>query len=841
MTYELSKNLSRLLNTLSKTHTYFTEWGAIEPEHVLIAIIEKNIGSAYKILEQLDIDIISLQLRLESVVSELRQKNISEKSDSHNEKKTLPLVPLSLRLQQALGLASVKTRALKMNITGTSHLLLAFSYSDICPAFSEFLRYNNKTPEMIEQYVRASLIDNAQRTQSTRTAEQSILSEFGLDLTEKQRQGLLDPVIARETEMQRIIQVLCRRTKNNPVLVGEAGVGKTAIIEGLAAKINSFDVPHNLLNKKIISIEVGSLLAGTKYRGQFEERIKRIIDESKQNKNIILFIDELHTIIGGGNVGQNSLDAADLLKPALARGEIQCIGATTHDEYRRSIEKDSAIARRFQVVPIEEPSIETSVAILKGIKSKYEVFHNVEYTDAAIEKAVSLSARYITERFLPDKAIDVLDEAGATKKMQLTKKPKDLSMLEERINTLHLQKQEYVHTQNYEQAAMLRDEVKEVKKQLELVKQQWQNPQYVPLGFVDETHIAKTISSMTKIPLQELTAAETERLLMMSDVLQSEIIGQDDAIKNISHAIQRARVGISSSDRPIGSFLFLGPTGVGKTLLAKKIAQFLFGKETALVRIDMSDFMEKHTVSRMVGSPPGYVGFENGGVLTEQIRKNPYSVILFDEIEKAHRDVFNILLQVLEEGELQDNLGHTVNFRNTIIIMTSNAGSRSIINENRLGFNMEERGLLDYRTIKQNAEEEIKKFLSPEFINRLDDIIVFEPLNEHSVAKIFELELHKLNERLSENHRLSLQVTESAKQFFAHNGYDASYGARPMRRLIQTEIENVLAEKFLMGVIGEGGVVHLDCINGVLDFTYHSSSEQADESKSPILLTHQTM
>lgn len=825
MARNFSKNLSRVLRTGALFIANKNQAEHIEPEHVLLAILEKSIGTAFDILLKLDIDIASLEINLENEV----------KKTVHDEKDNIPVrraLAFSHRMQEAINSAGVKAELLRSGLIGTEHILLACSNPKICPLFADYLQYNGKNPENIENLIKVKLAEEVLKMRNTRINEPSILNEFGLNLNEKDRCGFLDPVIGREKETQRIIQILCRRSKNNPILVGEAGVGKSAIVEGLASKINAGQVPRSLLNKRIISIEVGSLLAGTKYRGQFEERIKKIIEESSQSKNIILFIDEVHTIVGGGNVGQNSLDAADLLKPALARGEIQCIGATTQEEYMRYIEKDAALERRFQQVPVNEPSIRETIEILNGIKSKYEVFHNIEYTKAAIEKAANLSARYINDRFLPDKAIDIIDEAGAAKKIQLDKKPDDLGLLETKIEQLNSKKEEYVQKQNYEEAAKLRDEVQDTKERLEAIKLAWENPQYVPLGFVDEKQIEKTISMITHVPLEELSAEESERLLTMPDSLKNEVIGQEEAIDSISYAIQRSRTGISSPDRPIGSFLFLGPTGVGKTLLAKKMAKFLFGKESALIRIDMSDFMEKHNVSRLVGSPPGYIGFENGGTLTEQVRKNQYSVILFDEIEKAHRDVFNLLLQVLEEGELQDNLGHTVSFRNTVIIMTSNAGSRSIINENQLGFNNNERGIMDYETIKQNAQSEIKNFLSPEFINRIDDIVVFVPLEKASVEKIFHIELAKLNERLAEKN-ISLLCTEKAVDYFVKKGYEPSYGARPMRRLIQTKIENSIAEMFLKRKITENARIRIDVKDGelIFDTVEHFSVKDTASSK----------
>lgn len=591
------------------------------------------------------------------------------------------------------------------------------------------------------------------------------------------------------------------------MLIGEPGVGKTAIVEGLAAAIVAEQVPRSLFGKRIIALDLASVVAGTKYRGQFEERIKRIIKEVSESKDIILFIDELHTLIGTGG-SQGSLDAANMLKPALARGEIQCIGATTFDEYRKYFEKDTALERRFQPVIVKEPTQEETCAILGGLKAKYEEHHRVRYSDDTIKKIVELSSRYIPDRFFPDKAIDVLDEAGALKNMDSAELPQNITQIEQQIAALTEEKTELVAVQNYEKAAVVRDEVRTLRMQLENIKQHWLNGDNEEILDVDAQDIAETISLMTNIPVKKVGADEAKRLGAIETELHKSIIGQEEAIGIIANAVRRSRAGISASERPIGSFLFLGPTGVGKTLLAKVLAEFLFGSADSLIRIDMSDYMEKHAVARLVGAPPGYIGFENGGLLTEKIRRNPYAVILFDEIEKAHPDVFNLLLQVLEEGELKDSLGHTVNFRNTVIILTGNVGTKDIMDE-PLGFVSQETSDIDYQSMKKTAEIEMKKLFSPEFLNRLDSVIVFTPLSREEIEAIFELELAKLIRRLTVKH-LDIRMSNEAREYCLRHGYDPHFGARPMRRLLQTEVEDVLAVKIINGVFAEGDTALVD-------------------------------
>ncbi|MBP5587975.1 MAG: ATP-dependent Clp protease ATP-binding subunit, partial [Treponema sp.] len=650
--------------------------------------------------------------------------------------------------------------------------------------------------------------------------QNSILAEYSRDLTAEAKSGACDPVVGREKEIQRVIQILSRRNKNNPLLIGEPGVGKTAIVEGLSQAIVRGEVPYNLLKKKVMVLDLGALIAGTKYRGDFEERLKKIMNEVKQDKNILLFIDEIHTIIGaGGQAGQ--MDASNMLKPALSRGEIQIIGATTRKEYRKYLEKDSAFERRFQVIKVEEPSDEETNDILEGIKKKYEEYHNVHYADDVIPLIIKLSHRYVPDRFLPDKAIDILDESGAQKKIQEDNRPSELDELEKNIEDLIEEKKQLVTNQKYEKAALVRDKVIALKEKLELFSEYWKQNNGNILKEVKTSDVCSVISQMTGIPVEDLDVSQIERLVHMEDEIHKTVIGQDEAIKLISSAVRRNRAGISSTKRPIGSFIFLGPTGVGKTQLAKTLAKFLFGTEDSLVRIDMSDYMERHTASRLVGAPPGYVGYEEGGVLTEKVRQHPYSVILFDEIEKAHPDVFNLMLQILEEGELSDGLGHNVSFKNTVIVMTSNAGAREIISDGKIGFSSFKGGdsSLDYESIKASAVLELKKIMSPELINRIDDIIVFSGLSQKEVEKILDNQLTELSDRLLEK-GLKLTVKPAAKKYMVEHGYDPEMGARPMRRMIQREIEDPMSIMILTRNENSSDEIVVDCTGEKLDIKY---------------------
>jgi ATP-dependent Clp protease ATP-binding subunit ClpC len=634
------------------------------------------------------------------------------------------------------------------------------------------------------------------------------LDEFGRDLTSLAKEKKLDPVIGREKEIKRVIQILCRRTKNNPVLIGEPGVGKTAIVEGLAQNIVSGNVPETLANKRVLTLDLASLVAGTKYRGEFEERLKKVMFEIRRAGNIVLFIDELHTIIGAGGA-EGAIDAANMLKPALSRGELQCIGATTLGEYKKYIERDAALERRFQPIIVDESTIDETVEILKGIKEKYEEHHKIFYTEKALNAAANLSYRYITDRYLPDKAIDLIDEAGSKVRLENTTIPKDFKKLEEDIEKLRSQKTHLVEIQDYEKAAKVRDRMNILREKLELMKDEWKKELNNEKPTVDEEEIYQITSELTGIPLVRIVESESQKLLRMEDELHEKVVGQDEAIEAVSRAVRRSRTGLKSPKRPSGSFIFLGPTGVGKTYLAKCLSQFLFGTEDSLIRIDMSEFMEKHNVSRLVGAPPGYVGYQEGGELTEKIRRKPYSVILLDEIEKAHPDVFNMLLQVLEEGQLSDHLGHTVDFRNTVIIMTSNVGSKEIHKGTNLGFAIGEEQN-DYLGMKDKAISALKRVFNPEFLNRVDEVVVFHPLKKEHIGEIIELMLDESRKQLEEK-GMTFEITSTAKSYLIEKGFDEKYGARPLRRTIQREIEDPLANDILKGIFKHGSKVIADC------------------------------
>lgn len=838
----LSSRAQRLLVTLAQDEARRSRLDSLLPEHVLLALIKSAEGLGYEALKELKVNILTLQLALEQSLP------------SREGFQTFADLPPSRRLRTLLDVAAVESRSLKTEYIGTEHLLLAslredqsiiqqyflknqISYEDLRRVvYSLVVTRNTKAPEslhIVPAVFNASSSPNpstqqARGNQSSQNA--SLLKEFSRDITQKARNGEIDPVIGRNAEIQRVIQILSRRTKNNPVLVGEPGVGKTAIVEGLAQRIVNQSVPHSLIDKKLLTLDLASVIAGTKYRGEFEERLKKIMKEIQEQKNIILFIDELHTLIGAGGA-EGAMDASNMLKPALSRGELQCIGATTLKEYRKYFEKDAALERRFQIVQVQEPKDSDTTDILEGIKKQYEDFHGVSYAPDVISAIVRFSKRYITERFLPDKAIDILDEAGAMKKVSDDVRPSELQDLEERIQSLTIEKQNFVQNQDYERAAEVRDEVRLLRQKFEMISSAWQSASLNQRKLVTVQDICTVVSIMTGIPIEQLDTSESDRLLSMEDELHKTVIGQHSAISIIASSVRRAKAGVSSLKRPLGSFIFLGPTGVGKTLLAKTLAKFLFGTEEALIRIDMSDFMEKHNSSRLVGAPPGYVGYEEGGLLTEKVRRRPYSVILLDEIEKAHADVFNLLLQILEEGELRDNLGHVVNFRNTLIIMTSNAGARQITSENRLGFGLSANGVLSASEIKTSAMSELKKLMSPELINRIDDIVVFDVLTEKEVSLIFDLQVKELKERIAEQF-LDIEITPKSRSYFIKNGYDPSYGARPMRRLIQREIEDGLATKIISGECRQGDTIVVDMRkNSVILKVKKSRALLADASK----------
>ncbi len=788
------------------------------PEHVILALLKCADGLGYIMLQDLRINVLTFQLMLEQSI--MPRETVSELSE----------LPLSRRLRTVFDIAAVESNTLRNEYIGTEHILIAAAREEGSATYRFFsrtdftvdtLRSAARTVQShfhssaqvnsdsigspLQKIIQDSKNDQPSFSQQPASPSQqkrqrtvpSFLQEFTRDLTQFAREKKLDPVSGRAKEIERVIQILSRRTKNNPVLVGEPGVGKTAIIEGLAQKIANGEVPFNLIKKRILSLDLTALVAGTKFRGDFEDRMKKMIKEIKEDGNVLLFIDELHMIIGAGSP-DGGMDASNILKPALSRGEIQIIGATTTKEFRKYFSKDSAIERRFQTVSVKEPTIEESVEILKGLKAKFEDFHGVVFDDDVIPAIVKFAERYIPERFLPDKAIDILDEAGSAKKISEESRPVEFAELEKAIAKLSDEKKELVANQNYEKAAEVRDKVRDLKIRLENFSNYWQSCADGTKKNVSVKDVCKIIAQMTGIPLEQLDESEASRLLQMENKLHESVIGQDEAIKVLSSAIRRSRAGVSSADRPLGSFIFLGPTGVGKTQLAKSLAEFLFGSKDSLIRIDMSDYMEKHNATRLIGAPPGYIGFEDGGILTEKVRQQPYSVVLLDEIEKAHPDIFNLLLQVLEEGELNDSFGHSVNFRNTVIIMTSNAGARQINTEHRLGFSSSEDGILPFNEIKTNALEELKRIMRPELLNRVDDIVVFDALSKVQISKILDIQLKALGERLFEQN-LVLSVTKKAREFFIQNGYDPNFGARPMRRLIQNEIEEKLAVLILQG------------------------------------------
>lgn len=710
-------------------------------------------------------------------------------------------VPLTPRTKRLLELSFFEARNLNHNFVSPEHIMLALIREGEGLAFT-ILGNLDADFEKIRKIMTESL--SGQDTQKGTDGEKGgntktpNLDQFGRDLTQFAREGKLDPVIGRDKETERLLEVLCRRIKNNPCLIGDPGVGKTAIAEGLAQKIVTGNIPEILKNKRVVTLDISSMVAGSKYRGEFEDRLKKVMEEIRNSQNVILFIDEIHTIIGAG-AAEGAIDASNILKPALARGEIQCIGATTIEEYRKHIEKDAALERRFQPITVGEPTKEETVLILKGLRDKYEAHHGVKITDDAIEAAVNLSDRYITDRYLPDKAIDLIDEAGSRVRIQNLTAPPDLKKLEEQLEKTVKEKEDAIRVQDFEKAASLRDKEKELSGRLENLKINWKTQNGDSIDVVGESQIASVVSKWTNIPIEKLTEKESERLLKLEEILHKRVIGQEEAVKSVSRAVRRARVGLKDPKRPIGSFIFLGPTGVGKTELSKALAEAMFGDENSMIRIDMSEYMERHTVSKLIGSPPGYVGFDEGGQLTEKVRRNPYSVILFDEIEKAHPDVFNILLQILEDGRLTDGKGKTVDFKNTIIIMTSNVGASSIKKQKTLGFTTSEaENETRYEKMKENVMEELKHSFRPEFLNRIDDIIVFHELEEKDLREIVKLMLESVRKKLKDQ-GINITFDDSAEGFLAKEGFDITYGARPLRRAITKIVEDRLSEEILKG------------------------------------------
>ncbi len=782
----------------------------IGTEHVLLGLIKEGSGVAANVLKNLDVDLRKIRLEVEKLVQ------------SGPDMVTMGKLPQTPRAKKVIEYSMEEARNLNHNYVGTEHILLGLLREQEGVAAQVLMNLGLKLEEVREEVLNllGHGIEGAEGERGGRggvgeeggegrksRSKTPALDSFGRDLTELARQKKLDPVIGRETEIERAIQILSRRTKNNPVLLGEAGVGKTAIVEGFAQRVVEGDVPELLLDRRIVVLDLAMMVAGTKYRGQFEERIKAVMNEVRRAKNTILFIDELHTLVGAGGA-EGAIDASNVLKPALARGEIQCIGATTLDEYRKYIEKDSALARRFQEILIDPTTPDDTVKILRGLRDRYEEHHRVQITDDAIQAAVELSDRYITGRCLPDKAIDVIDESGARVRLKSMSKPPNLKEIDDEVEGLNRQKEEAVANQDFEQAARLRDQADKLKKKKQQITKEWREKSRENGGVVDEDVIAEVVSKMTGIPLTRMTTEDSLRLMQMEDELHKMVISQDEAIKAVARAVRRSRSGLQDPKRPTGTFVFAGPTGVGKTLLAKALAEFMFGDADALVQIDMSEYMEKHNVSRLIGAPPGYVGYEEGGQLTEQIRRRPYAVVLLDEIEKAHPEVFNMLLQVMEEGRLTDSFGRNIDFRNTILIMTTNAGAEAIKNEAAFGFTKPD-GDSSYESMKTRVTDEIEKVFRPEFINRVNDIIVFRHLNDEDMKQVVELELTKVRNRLKDK-GLTIELTDEAKEFLVKKGSNMDYGARPLRRAIETFVEDPLAEELLKGEFAGKDVVTIE-------------------------------
>ncbi|WCL48701.1 ATP-dependent Clp protease ATP-binding subunit [Leptospira sp. GIMC2001] len=813
---EFTKRAKRVINEIAQDEAKRLGSDFIGPEHILLGLLKEEDSVAIKILTNLNINLSELRREVEKRTRENSGALLMDVSQGQD------------KYQKMIDISKEEAKRLKHNYVGTEHILLALlrdnnniaggSLSSFSVNYnvikSEILRLLGAPPAStagVTGSASPSPANNPPRTEKSKTP---ILDEFARDLTQLAKEKKLDPVIGRSKEIERVIQILSRKTKNNPVLIGESGVGKTAIVEGLASAIIDKLVPDLLFDKRVLSLDLASLIAGTKYRGEFEERLKKIMKEIVSSSNIIIFIDELHTLIGAG-AAEGAVDAANILKPALARGELQCIGATTITEYRKYIEKDSALERRFQTVKVEEPSVDDAILILDGLKKAYEVHHKVKYSPKALEQAVRMSSRYINDRYLPDKAIDIIDEAGAKARLANCQRPVEIKEIEEEIKNLSVKKEDLVRAQEYEKAAAIRDEVNRKKQELEDKTKQWQERMEGYAVNIEEEDILSIVSSWTGIPLNRMEETENQKLLHIENSLRERVVGQDDAIEKIARAVRRSRTGLKSEKRPTGSFIFLGPTGVGKTELAKALTEQLFGTDDKMLRVDMSEYMEPHSVSRLIGAPPGYVGYDDGGQLTEFVRRRPYSVILLDEIEKAHHDIFNILLQIMEEGNLTDSKGRKVNFRDTIIILTSNIAAKEITKGGRLGFEDFAHENEKYKT--DQARDELKKHFSPEFLNRVDEIVYFQPLQKENIVRIVDIMLVDFNKRLFEK-KIKVELTESAKEHFATIGYDQVYGARPLRRVFQRELEDYMATETLKGTYEKPSIIHMDYVEGKFEY-----------------------
>ena len=806
----------------------------IGTEHVLLGLIKLGQGVAVSVLQRMGLDLESVRMEVEKEVG------------TGPESKSSTNIPYTPRVKKVLALANKEAKQLNHSYVGTEHILLGLlregegMAARVLTSLSVDLQTTrNEVLAEIDPNFTADDGDDDFDFDDDDDMEMEgdegadgktktpALKAFGRDLTKLAQNGDLDPVIGRSSEIERVIQILCRRTKNNPVLVGEAGVGKTAIVEGLAQEIAAGDVPEILRDKKVVTLDLALMVAGTKYRGQFEERIKAVMDEIRKVKNVILFIDELHTIVGAGSA-EGAMDASNIIKPALSRAELQCIGATTLNEFRKHIEKDSALERRFQQVKVNEPSVDDAIEIMKGLREKYESHHKVRYTDEALEASVKLTSRYLTSRFLPDKAIDVVDEAGARARIQTMTRPAGLKELEAKIAKINEQKVEAINSQDFEKAAALRDEEKSARKELDEKIEGWRGESEERVVDIEEDDIMAVVSKWTGVPLQRMEQKEAAKLLKMEEDLKSTVIGQDEAVVAISKALRRSRADLKDPRRPIGSFLFLGPTGVGKTYLARNLANFMFGDPDSLIQIDMSEYMEKFSASRLIGSPPGYVGYEEGGQLSEAVRRRPYSVILFDEVEKAHPDVMNLLLQILEEGMITDSFGRKIDFRNTIIILTSNVGAESIKRQTTLGFNAMAEDEADFEGMKAKIDSVAKKHFRPEFLNRLDELVVFRMLEKGSLDQIVDLEVAKLVKRLAEK-EIELVLESSARDLIVTEGYDLDYGARPMRRAVEQLLEDPLAEAILGGEVKKGDHVTAKVKKGEKKVTFKTKAQKPPE------------